>query len=71
MKYPETVEDFKAFVADFQASAKYRAPILFAIAALAIVVNHIWADITQSAIGLLIVASGFPAYYFWARRSPR
>lgn len=45
------------------------APILFVVAAAAIVVNQIWADITQSAIGLLIVASGFPAYYFWARRN--
>ena len=46
------------------------APMVFVVAAAAIVINHIWADVTESAIGLLIVASGFPAYYFWARRRP-
>ncbi len=44
-------------------------PTLFVTVSLAIVVNQVWADATESAIGLLIVASGFPAYYFWARRS--
>ena len=46
------------------------APLAFAIVSLMIVVNQIRADLTNSAIGLLIVASGIPAYYLWARRRP-
>ncbi|HET9706424.1 MAG TPA: amino acid permease [Vicinamibacterales bacterium] len=46
------------------------APIVFVIASLMIVVNQIRADLTNSAIGLAIVASGLPAYYLWARRTP-
>lgn len=45
------------------------APILFVLASAAIVINQIRADLANSAIGLLIVASGIPAYYLWARRS--
>ena len=44
------------------------APLLFVIVSLLIVVNQIRADLTNSAIGLAIVASGLPAYYFWNRR---
>jgi len=47
------------------------APIVFAIVAAMIVVNQIRADLTNSAIGLAIVASGMPAYYFWTRPSAR
>jgi basic amino acid/polyamine antiporter, APA family len=47
------------------------APIVFVIVSLMIVVNQIRADLTNSAIGLLIVASGIPAYYLWARRRAR
>jgi basic amino acid/polyamine antiporter, APA family len=43
------------------------APIIFVLASAAIVVNQVLADLQNSAIGLLIVASGFPAYRFWAR----
>jgi basic amino acid/polyamine antiporter, APA family len=39
------------------------APVLFVIVSLMIVVNQIRADLTNSAIGLAIVASGIPAYY--------
>ena len=46
------------------------APIVFVIASLMIVVNQIRADLTNSAIGLAIVASGVPAYYLWARLRP-
>jgi APA family basic amino acid/polyamine antiporter len=46
------------------------APIVFAIVSAMIVVNQIRADLTNSAIGLAIVASGVPAYYLWARRRP-
>jgi len=45
------------------------APIAFVIVSVMIVVNQITADLTNSAIGLLIVASGIPAYYFWAKPS--
>jgi APA family basic amino acid/polyamine antiporter len=44
------------------------APMLFVIVSLLIVVNQIRADLANSAIGLAIVASGLPAYYFWNRR---
>ena len=45
------------------------APVLFAIVSAAIVVNQIRADLANSAIGLLIVASGIPAYYLWNSRA--
>ena len=45
------------------------APILFVIVSAAIVVNQVRADLANSAIGLLIVASGFPAYYLWNRKA--
>jgi basic amino acid/polyamine antiporter, APA family len=46
------------------------APIVFVIVSLMIVVNQIRADLTNSAIGLAIVASGIPAYYLLAGRKP-
>lgn len=45
------------------------APIVFLLAAAAIVVNQVRADLTNSTIGLLIVASGIPAYYLWNRKA--
>lgn len=45
------------------------APLLFVIASAAIVFNQIRADLTNSAIGLLIVASGIPAYHLWNRKA--
>ena len=47
------------------------APILFVLVSAMIVLNQIWADLANSAIGLAIVASGIPAYYLWARSSSR
>jgi APA family basic amino acid/polyamine antiporter len=44
------------------------APVLFAIVSGMIVVNSIRANLTDSAIGLGIVVSGIPAYYWWSRR---
>ena len=44
------------------------APIVFVLASAAIVVNQVLADVQNSAIGLLIVASGIPAYYLWNRK---
>lgn len=46
------------------------APAVFVLAAGAIVINQLRADLVESAIGLLIVASGLPAYYWWKRRRP-
>ena len=43
------------------------APLVFVLVSAAIVVNHVRADPMESAIGLLIVASGFPAYRWWNR----
>lgn len=40
-------------------------PLLFVAVSAAIVVNHVWTDPAQSTLGLLIVASGFPAYLLW------
>ncbi len=45
------------------------APILFVLASAAMVFNQLRADLTSSAIGLLIVASGIPAYYLWDRKA--
>ena len=46
-------------------------PLVFIAASAAVVINQIAADPLQAALGLGIVATGFPAYYFWARhRSP-
>lgn len=44
------------------------APIVFVLVSAAIVINQILADLQNSVIGLLIVASGFPAYRWWARK---
>jgi APA family basic amino acid/polyamine antiporter len=44
------------------------APIMFIIISLMIVVNQIRVDVGSAAMGLAIVATGFPAYYLWARR---
>jgi APA family basic amino acid/polyamine antiporter len=44
------------------------APLAFVVVSLLIVINQIRADIYSSAIGLAIVASGLPAYYFWNRK---
>lgn len=44
------------------------APIVFIIMALMIVVNQIRVDVLSAAMGLGIVATGFPAYYVWSRR---
>ena len=44
------------------------APILFVLASAAIF-NQLRADLTSSAISLLIVASGIPAYYLWDRKA--
>lgn len=44
------------------------APVLFIIVSLMIVVNQIRVDVLSAAGGLGIVATGFPAYYLWARR---
>jgi len=44
------------------------APLLFVLASAAIVFNQVRADLADSAVGLLIVASGIPAYYLWTRR---
>jgi len=44
------------------------APILFIVVSLMIVVNQIRVDVWSAVGGLGIVATGFPAYYFWARK---
>jgi APA family basic amino acid/polyamine antiporter len=46
------------------------APILFIIISLMIVVNQIRVDVHSAAMGLAIVATGFPAYYLWSRLRP-
>ena len=43
------------------------APILFVIVSLLIVANQIRSNWQNAAIGLAIVATGFPAYYFWRK----
>lgn len=43
-------------------------PILFILVALTIVVNQIRVDVLGAVMGLGIVATGFPAYYLWAKK---
>jgi APA family basic amino acid/polyamine antiporter len=45
-------------------------PVLFALAALAVVVNQIVSDPIDSAIGLAIVLAGFPLYLWLVRKAP-
>ena len=47
------------------------APVVFAIVSGLIVLNAIRANLTDSAIGLGIVVSGLPAYYWWSRDRTR
>ena len=44
------------------------APLVFILVSAAIVINQFRVDPIQSAIGLLIVGSGYPAYRWWHRR---
>jgi len=44
------------------------APVFFIIISLMIVVNQIRVDVHSAAMGLAIVATGFPAYYLWHRQ---
>jgi APA family basic amino acid/polyamine antiporter len=44
------------------------APVVFIIVSLMIVVNQIRVDVSSAAMGLGIVATGFPAYYLWHRK---
>ncbi len=44
------------------------APLIFVVVSALIVVNQIRADWWNAAIGLAIVATGFPAYYLWSSR---
>jgi len=44
------------------------APIAFIVVSLMIVVNQIRVDVSSAAMGLGIVATGFPAYYLWHRK---
>jgi APA family basic amino acid/polyamine antiporter len=46
------------------------APMFFIVASLMIVVNQIRVDVRSAAMGLAIVATGFPAYYLWRRPRP-
>lgn len=47
------------------------APMVFIVVSLMIVVNQIRVDVSSAAMGLGIVATGFPAYYLWGRLRPR
>jgi APA family basic amino acid/polyamine antiporter len=46
-------------------------PILFVIASGLIVLNQIVADPPESAVGLALVAIGFPVYLYWSRHAHR
>jgi len=43
-------------------------PAIFVLSSFAIVINQILSDVTESALGLLLVLVGLPVYYFWARK---
>jgi APA family basic amino acid/polyamine antiporter len=44
-------------------------PAVFVAATIAIVSNQLLADPYESAMGLLLVLSGLPVYYIWARKN--
>ena len=44
-------------------------PAIFVLSTIAIVANQVIAEPVESATGLLLVLSGLPVYYFWARHS--
>jgi APA family basic amino acid/polyamine antiporter len=44
------------------------APLVFVLASLAIVVNHLREDPVDGAIGLGMVVAGLPVYWLWSRR---
>ncbi len=46
-------------------------PALFVVSTVAIVASQVIAEPMESATGLLLVLSGLPVYYFWARRARR
>ena len=43
-------------------------PALFVLASAAIVVNAMLPQPGRAAVGLVVVATGVPAYFFWRRR---
>jgi APA family basic amino acid/polyamine antiporter len=43
-------------------------PIVFVIAAIALIANTFAADVRSSVIGTVLMSSGLPAYWFWNRR---
>jgi APA family basic amino acid/polyamine antiporter len=46
-------------------------PALFVASTVAIVASQVIAEPMESAAGLLLVLSGLPVYYIWARRARR
>ena len=54
----------------FRAWGRSLAPLMFAAACLAIVVNQIAADPRESLTGLAIVVAGLPVYYAWKHLRP-
>jgi APA family basic amino acid/polyamine antiporter len=42
-------------------------PALFVLASAAIVVNAMFTTPGRAAVGLVVVATGVPAYFFWRR----
>jgi APA family basic amino acid/polyamine antiporter len=46
-------------------------PLLFILVSLAVVVASVVADPLDSALGLLLVAAGIPAYFIWRPRAAK
>jgi APA family basic amino acid/polyamine antiporter len=47
------------------------APALFVVASAAMIVHRIWTEPSQTLYGLVIIATGIPLYYLFARRERR
>jgi APA family basic amino acid/polyamine antiporter len=45
------------------------APLVFVVASLAIVANQLRVDLYESALGLALVVSGLPVYWWWSRKA--
>ncbi len=45
-------------------------PVVFILSSLYIVINQVISEPVNSVTGILLVAAGWPIYYFWLRKSP-
>ena len=62
LKYPQMTRPYKVWGYPW-------IPILFVLAAIALILNAVVNDFRNSLWGVLVIASGFPAYLYWRSRN--